>query len=197
MTPDPFTLYSEVHMKNQKMTLANKLTLLRFGLTPVIVVLILTHLPFFNWVAFFLFVFTAALDYFDGYFARKRNEKSLFGRVLDPIADKFLVIFCYLSLLISGHVDSFVSALLIFVLVLREVFISGLREQLASLKIEVPVSQSGKFKTVLQFVSIALLIMPTGLDSFYVNGTLLAATAFSLASAYQYTRVFIKNIDRA
>ena len=175
------------------MTLANKLTLMRFALTPIIVVLILLDSQLTGWLALILFIATALLDFFDGYFARKRDERSVFGRVLDPIADKFLVISCLISLMIAGEVESIVSALMVLILIAREVFISGLREQLAELKISVPVSKSGKAKTVLQFIAIAVLMIPVPVEELLMHASLLVATLFSLMSAYQYVRVFAKH----
>ena len=92
-------------------------------------------------------------DYFDGFFARKYNVVSNFGKIIDPIADKLLVIGALLALASENMLDynySFIAALII---ILREVFISGLRESISSYKITLEVSLLSKWKTAIQLLA--------------------------------------------
>tara|TARA_B100000768_G_scaffold24982_1_gene22890 strand:+ start:1310 stop:1903 length:594 start_codon:yes stop_codon:yes gene_type:complete len=97
-----------------------------------------------------LLILAALSDYFDGYFARKYKVISNFGKILDPIADKLLVIGILFALasdhMLSYHL-SFIPALII---ILREIFISGLRENMAQYKFSIIVSILAKWKTTIQ-----------------------------------------------
>ena len=75
-----------------KYNLSNILTLTRIIVIPIIVFLIYLKGPYYGWIAFVLFCLASITDYFDGYFARIRNEISNLGTFLDPIADKLLVV---------------------------------------------------------------------------------------------------------
>ncbi|MDC0093583.1 CDP-diacylglycerol--glycerol-3-phosphate 3-phosphatidyltransferase [Alphaproteobacteria bacterium] len=92
-------------------------------------------------------------DYFDGFYARKYNVVSNFGKIIDPIADKLLVIGALLALASENMLDynySFIAALII---ILREVFVSGLRESMSSYKITLEVSLLSKWKTTIQLLA--------------------------------------------
>ena len=91
-------------------------------------------------------------DYFDGFYARKYDVVSNFGKIIDPIADKLLVIGVLLALASENILDynySFIAALII---ILREVLISGLRESMSSYKISLEVSTLSKWKTTIQLL---------------------------------------------
>ena len=91
-------------------------------------------------------------DYFDGFYARKYDVVSNFGKIIDPIADKLLVIGVLLALASENILDynySFIAALII---ILREVLISGLRESMSSYKISLEVSILSKWKTAIQLL---------------------------------------------
>ena len=91
-------------------------------------------------------------DYFDGFYARKYDVVSNFGKIIDPIADKLLVIGVILALASENILDynySFIAALII---ILREVLISGLRESMSSYKISLEVSTLSKWKTAIQLL---------------------------------------------
>ena len=91
-------------------------------------------------------------DYFDGFYARKYDVVSNFGKIIDPIADKLLVIGVLLALASENILDynySFIAALII---ILREVLISGLRESISSYKISLEVSILSKWKTAIQLL---------------------------------------------
>ena len=105
-----------------------------------------------------LFIFASLSDFFDGFIARKYNQESLLGKVLDPIADKLLVIISMLVLMISYWENSLIFFSVILI-IFREILISGLREFLAKRKeLNLPVSSLSKFKTFIQMFSIAILL---------------------------------------
>lgn len=154
------------------------------------------------WIAFTIFVAASITDYFDGYLARIWNEQSALGRMLDPIADKLLVAVSILVLvadqdgMLSGW--SFWAAIIIL---MREIFVSGLREFLAELHVSVPVTWLAKWKTTIQLVSIAaLLVAPAlqGAKSGYIIDIGLTlfwiAAIITLYTGFDYLRAGLKRL---
>jgi CDP-diacylglycerol--glycerol-3-phosphate 3-phosphatidyltransferase len=111
-----------------------------------------------NVVVAVLFAIAAITDYFDGYFARSLKAQSNFGRCLDPIADKLLVIVAIVMLINFSNRDLWI---LIpgLIIICREVLVSGLREFLAELHVSVPVSKLAKYKTAVQMTAITGLLL--------------------------------------
>lgn len=105
-----------------------------------------------------LFAIAAITDYFDGYFARSLKAQSNFGKCLDPIADKLLVIVSIVMLInfSNGSPWILIPGLII---ICREVLVSGLREFLAEFHVSVPVSNLAKYKTMVQMVAITGLLL--------------------------------------
>jgi cardiolipin synthase len=97
-------------------------------------------------------------DFFDGFLARKMQLQSSFGRCLDPIADKLLVIVTLVMVINFSNENKWIliSAL---VIICREIIISGLREFLATINVDLPVSRIGKWKTAIQMLSIGALLL--------------------------------------
>ena len=89
-------------------------------------------------------------DYFDGFYARKYNVVSILGKVLDPIADKLLVIGVLLSLASENLLDFYFGFIPSLIIILREIFISGLRESVSSYNFTLKVSVLAKWKTTIQ-----------------------------------------------
>lgn len=141
-----------------KMTLPNILTLFRLLAAPgVIFAFLILPRPFSDWVAFALFVGAAVTDYVDGYLARKLNQISKIGTMLDPIADKAMVALALLALAVWSPLAAAVvlpGAVILF----REVFVSGLREFLGDVAGTLKVTQLAKWKTAVQMIAIALLL---------------------------------------
>jgi CDP-diacylglycerol--glycerol-3-phosphate 3-phosphatidyltransferase len=107
-------------------------------------------------IAFGLFVAASITDYFDGYLSRKWKLVSELGKFLDPIADKLLVT-AVLMALAATKLGAYVTAIAT-VIVMREIFVSGLREYLGNAQVQMPVSRLAKWKTASQFVAVGLLI---------------------------------------
>jgi CDP-diacylglycerol--glycerol-3-phosphate 3-phosphatidyltransferase len=149
-------------------TIPNSLTVLRLLAAPGVAVMFLYfHRPWADWFALTLFVGAAITDWFDGYLARLWKQESKFGAMLDPIADKAMVVIAIM--VITGY--NGMNAWLILpatVILFREVFVSGLREYLGDKASLLRVTKLAKWKTTLQMVAIAVLFLGTGLE--YLNG---------------------------
>ena len=145
-------------------TLPNSLTVLRLLAAPGVAVMFLYfHRPWADWFALTLFVGAAATDYFDGYLARLWKQESKFGAMMDPIADKAMVVIALV--IITGY--SGMNPWLILpttVILFREVFVSGLREFLGAQAGLLKVTKLAKWKTTAQMVAIAVLFLGTGLE---------------------------------
>ena len=152
-----------------------------------------------GWIAFLLFSIAGITDYFDGYIARIRKEQTNFGTFLDPIADKLLVASVILVLTSKGTIDG-ITTIPALIILLREIVVSGLREFLAGIKISVPVSQIAKFKTTLQILALAvLIIIESGLKIqliVYIGEfALWIAAILTLYTGYDYLRLGLKHIS--
>lgn len=152
--------------------LPNLLTLIRIAVVPVIVAVLMVRGDGASWCALVLFALAGVTDYFDGWLARRLDAHSRFGALLDPIADKLIVAAVLVMLIARGTVSG-IDVLCIVVILVRELAISGLREFLAAYRVTVPVSVLAKWKTTVQMVAIALLLVPAGPD------TLLRSSALS------------------
>jgi CDP-diacylglycerol--glycerol-3-phosphate 3-phosphatidyltransferase len=136
----------------------NFLTTFRLLVIPVLVFSFYIQGMVANVVAAVLFALAAITDYFDGYFARSLKAQSNFGKCLDPIADKLLVIVAIVMLINFSGRDLWI---LIpgLIIICREVLVSGLREFLAELHVSVPVSKLAKYKTGVQMTAITGLLL--------------------------------------
>ena len=145
-------------------TIPNTLTVMRLLAAPCVPLMFLYfHRPWADWFALTLFIGAAITDYFDGYLARLWKQESKFGTMLDPIADKAMVVIALL--IITGY--SGMNPWLILpatVILFREVFVGGLREYLGAKAGLLKVTKLAKWKTTAQMVAIAVLFLGTGLE---------------------------------
>jgi CDP-diacylglycerol--glycerol-3-phosphate 3-phosphatidyltransferase len=142
----------------------NILTVVRLLAAPALgLAFVLIARPAADWVALGLFVGASLTDWFDGYLARRWNQTSRFGAMLDPIADKAMVIIA-LALVIG--LSGLNPWLLVpgTVILFREVFVSGLREFLGADAGRLKVTRLAKWKTTAQMVAITLLLLSLGLQ---------------------------------
>ena len=187
------------------LTLPNLLTLSRIFAVPILVFLLWRPSPVDYAVTFVLYCIVGVTDYFDGYLARAQGQISRLGQFLDPIADKIMVA-AVLVMLISSRkanpipeIEGFhiIAAL---VILLREIFVSGLREFLAPLNISMPVSRLAKWKTAFQMIALGALIlggavphMPwvhqVGLFSLWV------AAVLTMITGWDYLRAGVRHLD--
>jgi CDP-diacylglycerol--glycerol-3-phosphate 3-phosphatidyltransferase len=138
-------------------TIPNILTVIRLFAAPGVAVMFLFFArPWADWFALVLFVVAAATDWFDGYIAREYNQESRFGAMLDPIADKAMVVIALM--VITGFQGMNAWILLPATIILfREVFVSGLREFLGAASSTLKVTKLAKWKTTAQMIAIAVL----------------------------------------
>jgi len=146
----------------------NILTLIRLLAAPGVVVMFLYfHRPWADWFALALFGGAAITDYFDGSLARLWKQESKFGTMLDPIADKAMVVIAIMVIAGYNGMNPWLM-LPATVILFREVFVSGLREYLGAKAGTLKVTKLAKWKTTAQMVAIATLFLGTGLE--YLNG---------------------------
>ncbi len=146
------------------LNLPNFLASLRILLAPLMFWIILNPQLFtdngydITWNYYFaslLFVLASATDFFDGYIAREWNQMTMLGAILDPLADKMLTLAAFLGLMMIGEA----SAWAIYIIIVRELFITGIRTVAVSEGLSVKASWAGKVKTVAQMIAIGFLLM--------------------------------------
>lgn len=146
------------------LNLPNALASLRILLAPIMFWIILNpeyftdngyHISWNYYVAALLFVLASITDFFDGYIAREWNQSTMLGAIIDPLADKMLTLAAFLGLMMIGEA----SAWAIYIIIVRELFITGIRTIAVSEAISVKASWAGKVKTVFQMIAIGFLLM--------------------------------------
>jgi CDP-diacylglycerol--glycerol-3-phosphate 3-phosphatidyltransferase len=144
------------------LNLPNFLTLCRILLVPPLVVVLLTKFEDKEWWGLGLFLLAALMDFLDGYFARRRKQITRLGTLLDPAADKILMSAAFISLVELGLAPAW----MVVVIIAREFAISTLRSFASSEGLVIPSGFSGKVKTVVQIITVALLIIYNQLGEF-------------------------------
>lgn len=139
----------------QKMNIANKLTLSRIILIPFFMICLQGTFPYARFLALLIFVVASATDWLDGHLARKYNLITKFGQLMDPLADKLLVMAALIGFVENGTLPAWVAV----VILARELLISIFRAVAASEGIVIAASKWGKYKTVSQMVMIILMLM--------------------------------------
>jgi CDP-diacylglycerol---glycerol-3-phosphate 3-phosphatidyltransferase len=138
------------------MNLPNKLTVGRFFLTAVFLVVFFARTRYADSIALFIFVLASLTDYWDGEIARKRNLITDFGILMDPLADKILVCSAFIAFVESGIMPAWMTV----IIVARELAITGLRMLAASKNKVLAAERYGKHKTISQMVAIiSILVM--------------------------------------
>ena len=178
----------------------NAVTGLRIAMVPVLVGSFFVGGASGLWLGFAVFAAAALSDFFDGWLARRLDQHSLLGRILDPIADKLLVAAALVMLATDGRAP----AIAVVAILLRELLISGLREALAG-KVSLPVQPLAKWKTAAQMAAIALLLLapaiapwlPEAAGAGLANageGLLWLAVVLTWASAIGYLRASVRGL---
>ena len=165
-------------------TTANKITLLRVALIPVFLVLCyLDH----RIAATVVFIIASLSDLLDGYIARRYNQVSNFGKFMDPLADKILVLAAMCFLVEKGQMPGWVVAVILF----REFAVSGLRLIAAERQRVIAAAWSGKVKTTCTMVGLCFILVFTQFDwlNLFVSAVILVTTVYS---GVEY---FLKNKD--
>lgn len=165
----------------------------RIAAVPLIVALMWPDRLYWNIAAAILFILASTTDYFDGYYARKYNAVSNFGKFMDPIADKILVTSILVMLLSIDKIDAW----MVIIILARDNFIGGIRSVAAADQIIIAAKPAGKWKTAMQMVAIPLIIigpidfLPYIEDIAY--GVLWISVILSITSGIEYYYGYLKN----
>lgn len=180
----------------ESINVPNVLTLARILLIPVFIILFVHPTPAQSLAAAIVFAVAAVTDMLDGYIARRTGQVTTLGKLLDPIADKLLVLS---ALILLMNVDR-VSALVVLLIVGRELAVTGIRAIAAGEGMIIPAETTGKYKMALQVVAIILLILEgTGLaelGNMHLAGivTLYLSLVLGYISGSQYVWSFWKQV---
>ena len=178
-----------------KLLYLNLLTFSRIILAAIIFILI--ALTDFYWTAFLLFVIAGITDYFDGYIARKYNLVSVIGEILDPIADKILIVFILFA--ISVSLSSFFIAFISSFIIAREIWVGALRDfnSRQSRHSATKVIFLAKIKTTIQLFTISIYLIGLSLNNMIIIlfGELFLMLSFlvTIYTGYIYTINTFKN----
>lgn len=178
------------------LNLANKITLLRILMVPLVVFFLYLQGPVFCTLAAVAFVFAAITDWLDGYIARRFNLVSSMGKFLDPLADKVLICSVLIMFVHLGWAPAWV----VIIIVCRELVVTGLRALAIDEGIVLAADRFGKAKTVLQIVAIVPLMLHypiLGFELWPVGEALLyAAMVLAVFSAGNYLYYFYRHAIR-
>ena len=173
------------------LNLPNALTMLRILAVPVVVVALLVEMPNGDIIAAAVFAAAAVTDGLDGYIARSRNSITNFGKLMDPLADKLLIIGALVSLVSLGRLEAWVA----MVIIAREVAVTILRTIAAERGLVIAASWLGKAKTVLQIAAVIALIA-TNPSPAWVDVLVYAAVAVTIVSGADYFFGLRRRIDQ-
>jgi len=192
-------------LRDEIVSLPNMLTLARVGMIPVVLLLLYYESPWHSFLAAVVFGLAAATDALDGYLARKWKQDSTFGKFLDPLADKLIVMASLVMMLPMGRVPAW----MVIVLLGRELTVTALRGIASTEGLVIAASREGKYKTALQLIGIVALLVHHeypiwlfGLGemrvSFHVVGLwlLVLSLVFSVLSAGDYVARFLAAATR-
>ncbi len=149
------------------MNLAMKLTFFRIAVVPFFVYMLYLNTFSARIAALLLFSLGMISDAYDGYFARKRNEITVLGSFLDPLADKLLISSAFISFV--GLRELSIPAWMVVVIISRDFLITGLRSVGASKNVVIPADRAGKFKTTSQSVAVIVILLILVLKSYAKN----------------------------
>ena len=177
------------------MNLPIGLTITRIVAVPFLILFLISSSRVHALIAAAIFTIAAFTDWLDGALARRRNEVTTLGTLLDPIADKLLVAAALVSLLTIDKIAPWI----VVVIIGRELAVTGLRTVAASVGIIVPASRLAKWKTASQYVAVTMLILEKGFGSSVLHvaatGVLWMAVGLTLVSAVDYFYRFFRKAD--
>ena len=192
ITPDAIKLEKKLKWQNRMKNVPNILAFSRI-LMAILMFMFFVNRDLFphidsSWLDFFaalIFTLASITDFFDGYIARNFDAISKLGEILDPLADKMLVLAGFIGLVVIDRASPWA----IFIILVREFFITGLRIQMASEGKKVAASMAGKVKTVAQMGAIGFLTM-----NWYGGEVLLwLAVILTVYSGFDYVKEYLKS----
>jgi CDP-diacylglycerol--glycerol-3-phosphate 3-phosphatidyltransferase len=163
------------------LNLPNALTMLRILAVPVIVVALLGETPNGDALAAGVFALAALTDGLDGYFARSRDAVTTFGKLMDPLADKLLIVAALVSLVSLDRLAAWVA----MVIIARELAVTGLRAAAVERGVVIAASPLGKLKTILQVAAVIALIAADP-SPVWVDVLVYVAVAMTVISGVDY-----------
>jgi CDP-diacylglycerol---glycerol-3-phosphate 3-phosphatidyltransferase len=169
------------------MNAANSITTIRILLVPVVIVVLL-ETEGASALAAVVFALAASTDGLDGYVARSRREVTTFGKVMDPIADKLLIVSALVALVGLDRVAAWVAV----VIIARELAVSGLRIVAGQQGLVIAASGLGRAKTICQAVAVLALIAASDPEAAWVLALVYAAVAITIASGVDYFLRFLR-----
>lgn len=181
-----------MQLKPWQKSLPTLITFSRVVLMPFIIAAMLPQSSLWSFVAAFLFIIASLTDYFDGFYARKWNLVSNWGKFMDPIADKVLVTGILVMLLHQNRIDPFA----VIILLSRDTFIGGIRSIAAADNVIIDAKQAGKWKTALQMICIPALMLEGEGGFFSIAAkvgfaALWVSVVLSLTSGWDYYRAYL------
>jgi len=175
-----------------EINLPNKLTLLRIFLIPLLLVFLISPSFWSCFVAAIIFALAAATDWLDGHLARVTNQVTLLGKLLDPVADKLLVVAALIPLVELDRV----AAWIVVIIVGREFAVSGLRMIASAQGIHISAGSLGKYKMGAEITAILFLILDFNILFHYLGQiSILVAMVLSVLSASDYFVQFWNRLD--
>lgn len=165
------------------MNLPNRITIARMLLIPIFLALMSIEGTIYAWLAAGVFALAALTDMLDGMLARRRNEVTDFGKFMDPIADKLLVLLPMILLTVKGDIGQTWAVML---MVAREVIVSGFRLVAVTRGVVIAAGWSGKIKTIAQIITVLLLTLRMPLADF-------AVWVSAALSVYSGMEILIRN----
>lgn len=144
-----------MNLRSGLLNLPNLLTLARIAAIPAIVILLLFDTPVAGFWAALVFSAAAITDWLDGWLARRWQVVTVLGKFLDPLADKLIVMAALIMLIPLGRVPAWA----VFLILAREIVVTGLRSIASSEGIVIAASDLGKIKTIFQMVAIVALLL--------------------------------------
>jgi len=180
-------MFSRMQIPASLRSLPNQLTLARIAAIPVICLLLVMGWDWLRWIALVIYALAAITDWFDGFLARTMNQQSDLGKMLDPIADKLLVGALLVTFAWTRDFSGWELIPAIAIL-MREIFVAGLREYLGNKAVSVPVTFLAKWKTTVQLVALFFVIVDGLLPSFTLisAGLLWLAGLLTVWTGWQY-----------
>jgi CDP-diacylglycerol---glycerol-3-phosphate 3-phosphatidyltransferase len=163
------------------LTLPNVLTVLRIMLVPPLVVALLGNTPAGDLLAATVFALASLTDFVDGYLARAREEVTTFGKLMDPLADKLLIVAALISLVSLHRLAAWVA----MVIITRELAVTVLRLGATQAGVVIAASPFGKIKTCLQIAAILAVIAVPG-QPFWVSALLYTTVLVTVLSGLDY-----------
>jgi CDP-diacylglycerol--glycerol-3-phosphate 3-phosphatidyltransferase len=165
-----------------ELNLPNALTMLRILLVPVLVVALLNETDNGDLLAAFVFALASFTDAIDGYLARARNAITTFGKLMDPIADKLLIIAALVALVSLNRVAAWVA----MVIIVRELTVTVTRMQANQQGVVIAASWWGKAKTIVQVAAIFCLIAVGFPSPVWVDALVYGAVVITIVSGVDY-----------